>query len=79
MGLTGAYISTIFKKETGMTLTNFLIQIRIEKAKEMIRTTNMTINEIAYAVGYVDARYFSKLFIKTVGIKPVEYRRFYGK
>lgn len=79
VGLTGAYISTIFKKETGMTLTNFLIQIRIERAKEMIRTTNMTINEIAYAVGYVDARYFSKLFIKIVGIKPVEYRRFYGK
>lgn len=79
VGLTGAYISTIFKKETGMTLTSFLIQTRIEKAKELIRTTNMTINEIAYAVGYVDARYFSKLFIKIVGIKPVEYRRFYGK
>ena len=51
----------------------------LEKAKEMIRDTNMTIGEIAYAVGYVDTRYFSKLFIKNVGIKPVEYRRFYAK
>ena len=51
----------------------------LEKAKEMIRDTNMTISEIAYAVGYVDTRYFSKLFIKNVGIKPVEYRRFYAK
>lgn len=79
VGLTGAYISTIFKKETGMTPTNYLIQLRIEKAKELIRTTDLTINEVAYAVGYVDARYFSKLFIKIVGIKPVEYRRFYAK
>lgn len=79
IGLTSAYISTIFKKETGMTITNYLIQIRLEKAKEMIRDTNMTISEIAYAVGYVDTRYFSKLFIKNVGIKPVEYRRFYAK
>lgn len=79
VGLTGAYISTIFKKETGMTLTSYLIQLRIERAKELIRNTDKTINEIAYEVGYVDARYFSKLFIKTVGIKPVEYRRFYAK
>lgn len=77
--LTSAYISTIFKKETGMTITNYLIKIRLEKAKQMIRDTNMTITEIAYAVGYVDTRYFSKLFIKNVGIKPVEYRKFYTK
>ena len=36
IGLTSAYISTIFKKETGMTITNYLIQIRLEKAKEML-------------------------------------------
>ena len=51
--LTSAYISTIFKKETGMTITNYLIKIRLEKAKQMIRDTNMTITEIAYAVGYL--------------------------
>ena len=45
VGLTGAYISTIFKKETGMTPTNYLIQLRIEKAKELIRTTDLTIVE----------------------------------
>ena len=62
-----------------MTISYYLNKIRLEKAKQMIRDTNMTITEIAYAVGYVDTRYFSKLFIKTVGIQPVEYRKFYTK
>lgn len=78
IGFTGAYISTIFKKETGMTLTNYLIDLRLERAKELIRTTNLTINEVAHEVGYMDTRHFSKLFIKTVGIKPIEYRKFYA-
>ena len=62
--LTSAYISTIFKKETGMTITNYLIKIRLEKAKQMIRDTNMTITEIAYAVGYVDTRYSVNCLLK---------------
>lgn len=76
--LSNAYGSSIFKKETGMTITNYLIQVRMEEAQKLIRETNLTINEIAYRVGYNDTRYFSKLFIKTVGIKPVDYRKFYN-
>ena len=76
--LSNAYGSSIFKKETGMTITNYLIQVRMEEAQRLIRETNLTVNEIAYKVGYNDTRYFSKLFIKTVGIKPVDYRKFYN-
>lgn len=76
--LSNAYGSSIFKKETGMTITNYLIKVRMEEAQRLIRETSLTINEIAYKVGYTDARYFSKLFIKVVGIKPMDYRRFYN-
>lgn len=76
--LSYAYGSSIFKKETGMTITSYLTQVRMEEAKRLIRETNLTINEIAYKVGYTDTRYFSKLFIKAVGIKPVDYRKFYN-
>ncbi len=76
--LSNAYGSSIFKKETGMTITNYVTKVRMEEAQRLIRETNLTINEVAYKVGYSDTRYFSKLFIKTVGIKPVDYRKFYN-
>ncbi len=76
--LSAAYGSSIFKKETGMTITSYLTQVRIEAAQRLICDTNLTINEIACRVGYTDTRYFSKLFIKVVGIKPVDYRKFYN-
>lgn len=76
--LSYAYGSSIFKKETGMTITAYLTHVRMEEAQRLIRETNLTINEISGKVGYMDARYFSKLFIKTVGVKPVDYRKFYS-
>lgn len=76
--LSNAYGSSIFKKETGMTITNYVTKVRMEEAQCLIRETNLTITEVAYKVGYTDTRYFSKLFIKTVGIKPVDYRKFYN-
>lgn len=71
------YLSSLFKKATDQTITNFLIEIRIDKAKELLKQTNSNISEIAYNVGYSDAKYFSKLFRRKVGIKPNEYRKFY--
>lgn len=75
--LSYSYGSSMFKKETGLTITQYLTQVRMEEAQRLIRETNLTINEVACKVGYTDTRYFSKLFIKTVGIKPVDYRKFY--
>jgi len=68
------YFSTIFKQETGVTLTNYLKDTRIEKACDLLRNTQSTIHEIAQIVGYEDTQYFYRVFKKTLGITPLEYR-----
>lgn len=78
VSLNPAYLSNIFKKETGENFVYYLNSFRIEKAKEMLKNTQLTINEVAYAVGFMDGRYFSKSFKKHVGITPKDYRRIYG-
>ena len=65
-----SHFSVIFKNETGMSFTNYLIQKRIEKSKELIRTTDMKVYEISYKVGYDTAAYFSTAFRKITGISP---------
>jgi two-component system response regulator YesN len=72
------YVSAVFKKETGMSFTGYLTEVRMEEAKKLLKTTSLSVAEIARIVGYNDARYFSQLFIKLVGIKPVEFRKFYS-
>ncbi|NBH83949.1 response regulator [bacterium C-53] len=71
------YFSEIFKKETGKNFTAFLLEVRIEASKELLRDSNKTIYEIASSVGYKDAKFFSQQFAKVVGIKPKEYRKLY--
>lgn len=78
VGLSASYLSTLFKKESGMNFVDYLIQCRMEKAKDLLRNTNMNMAGISETVGYTDAKYFSKLFAKTVGIKPTEYRNLYS-
>ncbi|SHO48315.1 response regulator transcription factor [Anaerocolumna xylanovorans] len=68
------YFSTIFKQETGVTLTNYLKDTRIEKACDLLRNTHSSIHEIAQIVGYEDTQYFYRVFKKTLGITPLEYR-----
>lgn len=76
--LNPVYFSVIFKKETGTTITDYLIQLRIEAAKEMLRDTNDTIAAISENIGYKDTKYFSQLFQKIVGVKPSQYRKLYS-
>lgn len=76
--LNPVYFSVLFKKETGMNFSSYLANIRIEKAKEMIRGTNDTIAAIGERVGYRDTRYFSQTFTKIVGIKPALYRKIHA-
>lgn len=76
--LNPVYFSNVFKKETGENFTDYLTNYRMDMAKELLRNTNNTINEIAEKTGYQDTRYFSKIFRKSVGIKPSEYRKIYG-
>lgn len=72
------YFSSVFKKETGENFLEFLNKYRIEKAKDLLRTTNKKISIISETVGFNDPKYFAKLFRKFVGLKPTEYRNIYG-
>lgn len=74
VGLSSSHFSTIFKQETGRSFVEFLAQIRMEKAKELLRFTDKKVAEISYAIGYKDPHYFSYLFKKNQGCTPKEYR-----
>ena len=76
MYLSPVYISKIFKEETGESPINYLIKIRLEKAREvLIEDENESIKNIAHRVGYEDAYHFSKLFKKHYGLAPLYYRK----
>ena len=68
------HFSTVFSQEMGKTFIEYLIGKRMEKAKELLMTTDMRSNEIAYAVGYKDPHYFSYTFKKTQGMTTREFR-----
>lgn len=63
-----------FKAETGSTIMEFLIRVRLNHARELLEETRMTMAEIAEAVGYNSAKYFSSEFKKKIGVSPVNYR-----
>ncbi len=67
VGLSENYLSNLFKNEVGDNLTNYVNQLRIEQAKKLIATTSMKTYEIAEAVGYHSASYFSTIFRKITG------------
>lgn len=72
--ISAGYFSSIFKKETKMTFVNYLLQLRMEKAKQYLRSTDWKTFEIAEQVGYSDPNYFSYSFKKYAGISPKQYR-----
>ncbi|OMF23511.1 DNA-binding response regulator [Paenibacillus sp. FSL H8-0548] len=75
VGMSANYLSRLFKQETGMTLTDYLIDIRIEKAKQFLTDhPNLKNYEISQLVGYSDPVYFNKLFKKIVGETPKDYK-----
>ncbi|MDF2925952.1 MAG: signal transduction response regulator [Paenibacillaceae bacterium] len=71
------WLSQLFKKETGQTFSDYMIDWRITRAKALLRESGCKIYEIAAMVGYQDLQYFGKLFKKRTGMSPKEYR--YGK
>lgn len=76
--LNPVYFSTLFKKETNMNFSTYLINVRMEQAKKLLVSSNDTIAAIGDAVGYGDQKYFSQLFKKVVGVKPAIYRRLHS-
>ncbi|MGL5151642.1 MAG: response regulator transcription factor [Clostridium sp.] len=72
--VSNAYLSRLFKEKTGETISELIIKIRINKAKDLLRNTQMKIYEIAYEIGIDDPAYFSQLFKKRTGLSPKEYK-----
>jgi two-component system response regulator YesN len=72
--LSPSHFSTVFSRETNQTFIDYLTGVRIQKAKELLRTTNLKSSEIAYRVGYNDPHYFSFVFKKNTGFSPSEFR-----
>ena len=77
VGMSNSRFSTVFSQQTGQTFTEYLIYLRLNKAKEMLRTTNIKSSQIARESGYNDSHYFSYIFKKNTGITPSEYRMQY--
>jgi len=78
VGLTPAYFSVMFKKETEIGFAKYLINERIEGAKDLLRESTLSVADICRKVGYNDPKHFTRLFEKNVGVKPAVYRKLYG-
>lgn len=74
LNVNASYLSTLFKKETGVTLTDYVNKKRVENAVFLLNSTNMQIQSIAQYCGIPDVNYFTKIFKKYVGKTPKEYR-----
>ncbi len=73
--LNTSYLSSLFKKETGITLTDYVNQHRINFAKRLLKSTTLSIQAVATAVGISDIHYFTRLFRRETGYSPREYRK----
>lgn len=69
-----SYLSRLFKQITGTNLLSYINEIRLEKAMELLKNNDLKIHEIAVAVGYESASYFTQFFKRTLKISPQEYR-----
>jgi two-component system response regulator YesN len=72
--ITPNYFSRLFKKVTGEGCSEYIVRMRIEKAKALLETTSLKTGKIAFMVGYNDTNYFSLAFKKFIGISPTKYR-----
>ena len=70
-----SYLSTVIKKSTGCGFSDILNQVRIDEAKKLFKTTDLSVNEVSDRVGFSSWSYFSRVFKKVAGTSPAEYRR----
>jgi two-component system response regulator YesN len=73
--LSPSYFSTLFSQEFGETYKDYITRLRMERAKELLLTTNLKCSEIAYKSGYNDPHYFSHVFHKNIGLPPQKFRQ----
>ncbi|MBR6812812.1 MAG: AraC family transcriptional regulator [Oscillospiraceae bacterium] len=74
VNLSSSYLSSLFKKETGESLTSYINRVKIENCKRLLRETNYSLSYIAHECCFDDQSYFSKVFKKYVGESPKNYR-----
>jgi YesN/AraC family two-component response regulator len=74
LSVSKGYLSTLFKKETGKTLTQFIKEARIKHAVRLLRTTNLQVQTISQHCGIFDVQYFTKQFKQITGKSPSQYR-----
>lgn len=76
MNMNANYLGQLFKRETGKTYSAYVTELRIEKAKEMLVSGDLSINEIAATLGFNDYFYFLKTFKRVSGYTPKQYRHY---
>jgi two-component system response regulator YesN len=74
VGHSMCHFSTVFGEQMGKTFKEYLTDLRIKRAKELLRTTGLRSSEISDRVGYNDPHYFSLVFRKCTGLSPKEFR-----
>lgn len=72
------YLSALFRRETGVTLTEYIHQVRIRRAELLLRAGDLTLAEAAYRVGYQSYRHFYRNFVRLCGLSPTTYVRHLG-
>ncbi len=73
-GLSRTYFSCVFKNVVGMCLQDYLSQVRMRKAKDLLNRVDLTIKQIAHTTGFKDPNYFSRTFKKGTGFNPTSWR-----
>nr|PZN27717.1 MAG: hypothetical protein DIU80_11625 [Chloroflexota bacterium] len=74
-GVSLAYFSRLFKDEVGMTFSDYLTHLRVEKAKELLARGDLRPSDVSILVGYEDPKYFSQVFRRIAGMAPLDYQR----
>ena len=76
-GLSAGYITRFFKNQTGIPLMNYLDQVRLQQARQLLEETNLPVYEIVMRCGYLDETNFIRKFKRQHGLTPMQYRRSY--
>lgn len=74
VGLSAPYFSTKFRRSTGSSFVDYVTGLRVERAKDLLKNTNQKIHEISLAVGFQDSRHFSRVFKRSCGMLPTQFR-----
>ncbi len=78
VGISTYHLSHIFGDQSDFTVYNYLMTLRMKKAKSLLKESNLNVSDVAYAVGYNDPQYFSKVFRKYHGVSPSQFAKDLG-